>query len=232
MGIKLSENAKDRWHAFWRAATTPGLVIPWAVVLIIMFTVVKGMGGHSVIGGVCFLGPRGHNRPISTVSVIEIDGVKIVVDIEDPRRLALAERDESYPIAIYWREWNFFGVWAPTWESYSEEFRFIGYGRGARDDTPENRALIYDYLIAVGERPDPTLRTRNIHRLSGTIVGHLVNAVSLFALCAFYGSARRCFSRTMTTRQRRMLAGECPRCRYSITGLPTPVCPECGERLD
>lgn len=231
MDSEWRQALKVRWHAFWRAVTTPWLIIPWALVLILLLNVVNGMGGHSVIGGIFSL-PRHWYVYRPAVAIIEIDGVKIAVDIEDPRRLALADRDESYPIAIYWRDWNFFGVWAPTWESYSEEFRFIGYGRGARDDTPEHRALVYDYLIAIGERPDPLLRTRDIYRLRATVKGHLVNAVSLFALCAFCGSARRCFVRTMTTRQRRMLDAECPRCRYSITGLPTPVCPECGERLD
>lgn len=221
----------DRWHAFWRASTTPWLVIPWALVLILMLTIVNGMG-QSVIGGMCCLNSHGHSRPLATVAVIEVDGVKIAVDFQDPRHQTLAEKGEVHPIAIYIRKGHFFGLWAPTWRTYSEELRFIGYGRGTRDDTPEHRALMYDYLLAFGERPDPTLRTRNIHRLRGTIAGHLINAVSIFALCAFYSSARRCFTRTMTTRQRRMLDAECPRCRYSITGLPTPVCPECGERLD
>ena len=157
--------------------------------------------------------------------------MKTAVDIEDPRRLARAEKGESHPFAFYTRKGHFFGVWAPTWRSYSEKLTFFGTD-AANLDTPENRDLLYDYLIATGERPDPLLRKRDIYRLRGTFKGHLVNAVSLFALCTFYGSARRRFRPTMTTRERRMSEGKCPRCRYSISGLPTPVCPECGERLD
>ncbi len=33
------------------------------------------------------------------------------------------------------------------------------------------------------------------------------------------------------TRRGRLGAGLCPRCRYQLAGLPSGICPECGELL-
>ncbi len=60
----------------------------------------------------------------------------------------------------------------------------------------------------------------------------------LFVLSLAYGltSVRRRRKRRLAGRQnlywRRYLAGLCPRCEYSLAGLPEPRCPECGTRFD
>lgn len=232
MGFELRELWVERWRepwlGFWRAATTPWLVVVWGIVLLWMLGVVNSMG-YSGLGGLITLGARGHGR-FPTAAFIEVDGREVAVDIEDPRRLEMAEAGINHPVVKYVRRNGNVGLWAPVWSRQVETFNFIGL-EPVSNETPERRALFYDYLVGIGERPDPALRTRDVSRTGVVWAAQGVNAISLFALCAFVGSARRCFVKTMDRRTRRLLAGQCPKCRYAITGLPTDVCPECGERV-
>lgn len=232
MGFELREMWVERWRepwlGFWRAATTPWLVVVWGIVLLWMLGVVNNMG-YSGLGGLITLRARGHGR-FPTAAFIEVDGREVAVDIEDPRRLEMAEAGINHPVVRYVRRNGDVGLWAPVWSRRVETFNFIGLGP-VSNETPERRALFYDYLVGIGERPDPALRMRDVSRTGVVWAAQGVNAISLFALCAFVGSARRCLVKTMDRRTRRLAAGECPTCRYAIMGLPTDVCPECGERV-
>jgi hypothetical protein len=222
------ENARERWRVFWRGATTPWLVVVWGIVLLWLLGVVNSMG-YSGLGGLITPRLHGHGR-FPTGAIMEIDGIEVAVDSEDPRRIALEEAGINCPVVKYVRRTGDVGLWAPVWSRRVETFNFLGLGP-VSNETPERRVLFYDYLVGIGERPDPALKTRNVNDVGIVWAAQGVNAISLFVLCAFVGSARRCFVKTMDRRTRRLLAGECPKCTYPFAGLPTDVCPECGERV-
>lgn len=222
------DGARERWRVFWRGATTTWLVVVWGIVLLWLLGVVNSMG-YSGLGRMITFQPHGHVRSPAAVFIV-VDGIETVIDIEDPRHFALVDAGTDCPIVMYRLKSGDVGLWAPVWRRRVETFNFIGL-EPTSNETPERRALFYDYLVGIGERPDPVLRTRDVSRTGVVWAAQGVNAISLFALCAFVGSARRCFVKTMDRRTRRLLAGECPKCRYAIAGLPTDVCPECGERV-
>lgn len=61
--------------------------------------------------------------------------------------------------------------------------------------------------------------------------GYAINAASIICLFLAITSARNFFTlpfRFIAARRAAKL-GRCPTCGYDLTGLPTPVCPECGR---
>ncbi len=209
----------DRWYAFWRGfwrgVTMPGLVLVWGIAL-------------AVIAGMVMIRVRGCYIPVS-FGVFDVDGTWVITENGDDEFFRLESEGRAFATMWYGSRGGTAGLWGPTWTRHVEEIG--GYPRGSVDMAAA-RAALFDHMLADGWRLDPLLRTRDINRTGVNWAGHVINAASLFVLCAFVGSARRCFVKTMDRRTRRLLAGECPKCRYAIAGLPTPVCPECGERVE
>lgn len=76
------------------------------------------------------------------------------------------------------------------------------------------------------------LRERDVIRHAAIPSGYIHNAATLAALALLCTSLVGLGSRALDRRGRRIARGLCPTCGYPSSGLPTPVCPECGERLD
>jgi hypothetical protein len=106
-------------------------------------------------------------------------------------------------------------------------------------------------LVSMGMEPDKaylnTPLVRRNARVPGYIavvqyqrvlwLGYLHNILAIlivlalgYSLCSFPEWGR--WIGTNRKRQARALArNQCPACGYDITGLPKPICPECGSRL-
>lgn len=227
MGSERRELWVERRRTFWRAVTTPWLVPVWGIGLIYLLCLVNSMG-NSVIGGMLTLRPHGCYIP-SSFAVFDIDGTWVVTDNGGPEFDRLEDEGRSFAMFWYGRRGGGVGVWAPTWTTRHEEMG--GYPTGDVNMAAA-RAALFDHMVAEGWGLNPALRTRDIHSTSANWGGQAVNLVSLFVACAFVGSGKRCFVKAMDRRTRRLLAGECPKCKYPFAGLPTPVCPECGERIE
>jgi hypothetical protein len=128
------------------------------------------------------------------------------------------------------------GLWAVTHERWdaSVDPKFgqglsAGQVRDSRQQVVEQLATRPGWLT-----PDIAARLRSSD-YKGIIVlpvGVVHDGLALAGLAAFVGSLAWVPAALRERRQRRMLAlGRCPGCAYSLSGLESVVCPECGGTL-
>lgn len=78
----------------------------------------------------------------------------------------------------------------------------------------------------------PTLVSGNMYEVVRPLLpGYVHNLGTVLLLAALIYSAQWIRHTRAWLRQRALTRGRCPRCGYSIAGLPDPKCPECGASL-
>jgi hypothetical protein len=154
--------------------------------------------------------------------VIERDGVIDFVFDTDPDfdRLVMGIESAGIPapigrIGLHRRE---LGIWGPSFRTTGW---WITYPEGFVPDGAQRLAVIH----ASQTTQDPERRTI----VTPWIIVDLVGLLLVFAWCRLlFGGIRHGWR----FRLRRRNIGSCLACGYDLTGLPAPVCPECGGRMN
>jgi hypothetical protein len=131
------------------------------------------------------------------------------------------------------------GMWAPTRETEEERIE-LAYGSGfSAEERVKARAMLIDQVLAPQWHPGRAadelrrLRAGDVHISRTLWSGHALNAAQAVLLVGLVYSGQWVRNVPVWIRGKRrtnaLARGRCPRCGYSITGLPR--CPECGEDL-
>lgn len=96
------------------------------------------------------------------------------------------------------------------------------------------RSAFFDWLRTERGLADlpAEVRVRDVVRHTRLVSGYVHNAATVGVIVLVCTSLIGFGSRVRNRHGRRTARGLCPCCGYPTRGLPTPVCPECGERLE
>lgn len=203
-----------RW---WRSATAPVMLIVWGGwCLWAMLLVLQELGATH-----CYF-PE-------VMCVFDVDGELVVTEPGDDAWAQFESEGRPFDMVSYGTLERGGGLLFPIAASRVEQ---IAVSVAEADRAARVRDAAFDYLLSVGYAPDPRVRTQDVSTASIVWVGCGMNLATLFAACAFVGSARRLPELWVDKRAKLIAAGICPSCGYSIAGLPQPRCPECGERVE
>jgi hypothetical protein len=154
--------------------------------------------------------------------VVERDGVIDFVFDADPdfERQVVGMETGGTPapigrIGIHWRQ---SGIWSP---SVITEGWWIRY--------PEQVALSDAQKRIVLSSSQTTRRPERTTRFTPWIAIDLAGFLLVIAWCRLLVRSIR---HGWRFRLRRRSIGSCLACGYDLTGLPAPVCPECGGRMN
>lgn len=203
-----------RW---WRAATAPVLLLVW--------------GGWCLWAVLLWLPDLGRTHcyfPM-VMCVFEVDGQLVVTEPGDTAWAQLESEGRQYDMVSYGTLGRGGGFLFPIATGRVEQ---MGISVAEADRAARVRSAAFDYLLSIGYAPDPRVRTRDVRTASISWVGCGMNLFTLFAACACVGSVRRLPELRVDKRAKLIAASICPRCGYSIVGLPEPRCPECGEGVE
>ncbi len=230
MGSEQCGLAAEWWRVFWRGVTTPWLATVWLLALM-------GLLGIATSSRDTFIGSRVSRDSRVCYSqypttVFAVNGGYVAADSETLESDRLEAEAEVVGWVTYAPRWYQEGLWMPTALVRGEVFRFSLLDEDLRDD-PSIRAAVFDCLQTSGSAGtlDPRHRTAGFRQSRVLWWGYAGNMASVFVCCALVGSARRLPESLVDRRASRIAAGLCPRCGYSIVGLPEPRCPECGEQV-
>lgn len=217
MGSERRETLGARVSCGWRAATAPALLLVW--------------GGWCLWVVLLAMPDLGRTRCFfpTSLAVFDVGGEVVVAEWGDDVCAALEGEGRPYELVWYGRRGVPVGFPFPAWVTRIEEIRcpVADAERGA-----VVRAAAFDHLVSIGYAPSPGLRSGDLYRSGVMWSGCGLNLATLFAACAFVGSVRRLPELWVDKRAKQIAAGICPSCGYSIAGLPTDVCPECGEGIE
>jgi hypothetical protein len=225
----------SRLRAAWRKLTTPILAALWIPLFLGCFAIASSVDGS--LADLMPIGKSLRHYRVFSVHLYEINGSLVVVSMDSDEDMKLMGEVPPLGHVTYSHVSRVTGLWGPTHSSKMFQLSASKIRADERWDLPESetlaRELAFDHLVATGEAGPlpPALRTQDL--TIGSIIwgGYVFNLFSLLAFAAMIGCVRRFPETLVPLRERRLRAGLCPRCRYSISGLPTPVCPECGEQL-
>lgn len=131
------------------------------------------------------------------------------------------------------------GVLAPTSVSQGLRVRVLPMGTDSQlaawstADEQLTLGLLADWFDAYGESLAASMIRTNTTTVHRTLIsGYIFNTIwlALLGVTVYSFGWLRDIGRESLARQR-LARGQCPSCAYPFDGLPTRICPECGEEL-
>ncbi|MCA9281853.1 MAG: hypothetical protein H6812_06540 [Phycisphaeraceae bacterium] len=209
-----------------------------------------------LVGGVAFMGSWSRHGPLVVetdigfrcgTSGVRVSEFGVFGAWDDPSIRLLIGRERYNPEELPGisamisvgedGEWS--GLFSPTGLTQEIDARVIPVGSEtsiaswtAQDDA-RSVSLLVTWLEAQGEyRAAEMLASGTTTKRRALAIGYLYNVLwlSLVGLTLYsFGWVREVGRGTLA--EQRLARGQCPACAYPMDGLPSPVCPECGERV-
>lgn len=232
--------ASARWRRCWQRLSHPWMLLLWAPAAFILLVLVSMMGDSTV--GSLIISPRYAGRYGPTAAVFRVGEDYVFTWNHNEKYKQLFEEGHPHATVVLYQRDQSAGFLAPTRRVRIQSIDIsnvpgIGY---SEEELPEVRAAFYDFVSGLGLRtrvPDPRLRVADMRETRILFGGYLLNAVILCVIACMLGSLWRlgqhCTAPARRHRHRRRahLLGLCPACGYSIDGLLSSICPECGTAL-
>lgn len=218
-------------RAIFKAVRSPGAIVP----LVILCTIdLLSLPRTTTAGRVVTSLTSGSRTPHPAVRprVYRVqrttDGIEVVDDVSSQGIASVIAYSVQFES----------GFWAPTRSNHNVEFDlYAPYLALTPDEADQIRLQFADHLdeqhasdLAARVRRSEWTRSRvlPLGMLHNTISLCLFGALALSLVGGVRAVRHACRD---DTRRKRLRCGFCPRCEYSIVGLASPVCPECGEAL-
>lgn len=193
----------------------------------------------SVVGRAVFWhvnGSRTHARGGLAQAYVRLADQRVVIfdSWDEPSRLLSEEPDKTLLLTV--KDFSVrSGFWSVTHIATGLRLE-SSFGAAF---TPQQVATARHSLCSIlGERgwlpkqDASRLQDRDVQETHWRIMGLLHDALAVIAVCAFAYSLFWIPENLQSLRARRFLSrGLCPSCRYSLAGLETGVCPECGTPI-
>lgn len=240
MQARETVDESARWRRCWQRLSHPWMLLLWAPAAFILLVLVSMMGDSTVGSLILSPGRAGGFGP--TAAVFKVDGEYVVTPYSGATFDKFKEELHPYAAVVLYRRDRSEGFFAPTRRVRIQSIDIrnipgIGY---SEEELPEVRGVFFDFVSGLGLRtrvPDPRLRVADMRETRILFGGYLLNVVFLMILACMLGSLWRlgqhCTApaRRRQQRKRAHLLGLCPACGYSIDGLLSSICPECGTAL-
>ncbi|MCC6675791.1 MAG: hypothetical protein IT436_01480 [Phycisphaerales bacterium] len=170
-----------------------------------------------------------------TEAGIEVFNREDAIVTQEPRLLTA----EWMLLADYRETPSVSGFWGLTSQRLTSAIYLLNPQSESRPIPPEvereARTALIDWLVANRGLPEAQarqLRAGNIYRASPRWPGYLHNTLTLAGLALFLFSLTWIPRETIgRIRARRRARGLCMHCCYPVSGVDSPVCPECGRPI-